>query len=316
MTLGRSALTLGIMLAMAAAAGAVELHGKVAGVMGKDVRLTVEGDMLPQLGDVVTIEFEIPGGTRVVVGTWRVTAIDGDSVVASQLEATGTPAIDQLATIESANPSARRPRQPVASATSSTGDSVRVSYQGQVYETVYQHQKPDGNPIDVYFFVAPGAGAGSDGMPRYNRFVREPAEGDPATPTWWFCQWLLGDEGWRYDQAKGGGVTVLRTPVDAAALEGSVWHTTSTETGGDRKGQSFSMEVTLTTANGITRLSSSTTYAEGRIVGDRFTFSTFEPDGSGPVGEGWCVFSGTTFSGGWTATNGRAGIWEGRRLFR
>lgn len=324
MSLRRLPLVLGFLLTafVQAVSGAV-LQGEVAGVIGSDVRLTVEGEMLPQPGDVVTISFEIPGGPKVVVGTWKVTSIDGDSVLASKVDATGAPAIGQIATIVSPNPVARRPKQ-VAASTASPSGGIRVRYQGQVYETLYQHQTYEvtekgrsvDRPIDLYFFAALDAGAEANGTQRFNRFVRDPAEGHPDVPTWWYCRWVSRDGDWHYDQTKVDGVTVLRTPVDAAAYEASVWNTTSIETGGDRKGQAFASEMTMTTANGITRMSSSTAYAEGRIVGDRFTFSSFKPDGTGPVGEGWCVFSGNAFSGGWTATNGRSGTWEGKRVAR
>jgi hypothetical protein len=295
-----------VFLATPASASAAEIHGKVTGVLGKDVRLALEGDLLPQAGDEVTIRFQIPGGPMVVVGTWRVSSIEADSVLATLVDATGSPAIDQHATIVSMNPV---PRRLVSK------DTIRVSCQGEVHETIYQHQIVDGHPIDIYFYVATDVGLDAAGNPSYNRFVREPAENVAGVPTWWHCRWVRQNGEWRYLQEKTGAteVSVLRVPVTASVYEGSVWKSTSTETSGDRKGQSFDAEFRMTTSNGITRMTSSTTYAEGSFSGDRFVFSTFKSDGTGPVGEGFCVFAGTVFSGGWTSTNGRAGVWQGRR---
>lgn len=293
-------------VAMAGSVSAAEIQGKVTGVLGKDVRLALEGDLLPQAGDEVTIRFQIPGGPMVVVGTWKVTSIESDSVLAALVDATGAPAIGQVATIVSANPIPRR---------QAPKDTIRVRFAGETHETLYQHEIVNGYPIDIYFFIAPEVGLDKAGNPSYNRFVREPAENVAGAPTWWHCRWLMRDGQWTYVQDKIGAaeVSVLRVPVDPALYEGSVWKSTSTETGGDRKGQSFDGETRMTTSNGITRMTSPSTIAEGRISSDRFVFSIYKPDGTGPIGEGFFVISGNVFSGGWSSTNGRAGTWSGVR---
>lgn len=99
-----------LLLALAAAtsAAAAELTGKVVAVEGDAVRIALDGSWLPQPGDAVTIHFEIPGVSKVRVGSWRVARVEGMTVVATLVEATGAPAVDQLATIASANPVPRR----------------------------------------------------------------------------------------------------------------------------------------------------------------------------------------------------------------
>jgi len=90
-------------------ADAAELKGKVISVAAQQVRLAIEGDYLPQVGDQATISFQIPGGPTVRVGTWKVSELGADFVTATLVEATGTPAVDQIAIIDSAKPSRRFP---------------------------------------------------------------------------------------------------------------------------------------------------------------------------------------------------------------
>lgn len=94
-------------LLLASAAGAAELKGKLVGVSDRQVRIAIEGDYLPQLGDEVTISFQLPGGPLVRVGTWKVSKVRPDFVEATLVEATGKPAVDQIATIDSPNPTRR-----------------------------------------------------------------------------------------------------------------------------------------------------------------------------------------------------------------
>jgi hypothetical protein len=89
-------------------AAAVELKGQVVEVTGRDVRIEVEGDLLPRVGDPVRIAFRIPGGPEVTVGQWRVSAVGVDGIRGTVAEATGTPAVGQLVTITSENPTRRR----------------------------------------------------------------------------------------------------------------------------------------------------------------------------------------------------------------
>lgn len=108
-TMGRRAVEglVGLALLAGARAEAVELRGAVTQVTGSEVRLTVEGDQLPQVGDPVRITFRIPGGPEVSVGTWKVTGVEGDAVLATAVEPKGTPVPGHTAIISSANP---RPR--------------------------------------------------------------------------------------------------------------------------------------------------------------------------------------------------------------
>lgn len=108
MTKRRIALAVSL-LAWAASAGAAELRGKVIGVAGAEIRVAVDGDLLPRPGDPVAVSFEVPGLPPVRVGTGRVVRVEGGAVLAAIAEATGTPAIDQLATIDAAAPVPRRP---------------------------------------------------------------------------------------------------------------------------------------------------------------------------------------------------------------
>ncbi len=98
---------LAVLVLMLAAAEAAELPGSVVGVSGTDVRIRVEGELLPDIGDVAVLSFAIPGGTALRVGTWRITRVDGDMVTAAQIEATAAPTVDLRATITSASPRRR-----------------------------------------------------------------------------------------------------------------------------------------------------------------------------------------------------------------
>ncbi len=99
----RLAITL-LPLAAATAVSAAEIHGRVVAVEADSVRIAVEGSWLPVPGDPVTVHFEIPGVSKVRVGSWRVARVEAGTVVATLVEATGRPAVDQLATVASANP--------------------------------------------------------------------------------------------------------------------------------------------------------------------------------------------------------------------
>jgi hypothetical protein len=106
--LARAVLTsLAVLVLAMAAAEAAELPGAVVTVSGTDVRIRVEGELLPNIGDVAVLSFIIPGGTALRVGTWRITRVDGDTFTAAQIEATGVPTVDQRATITSASPRRR-----------------------------------------------------------------------------------------------------------------------------------------------------------------------------------------------------------------
>jgi hypothetical protein len=104
----------GALLALLPAIPAVaaELRGRVTAVTGQDVRIEVEGDLLPRIGDAVRLSFRIPGGPEVMVGQWRVSAVDAGGVQATIVQASGAPTVGQSATIESANPTSRSALSP------------------------------------------------------------------------------------------------------------------------------------------------------------------------------------------------------------
>jgi hypothetical protein len=96
------------LLVLAGSAAAAELRGTVVGVAGSEARIRVEGDLLPEVGDGVALSTSV-GGIVLPIGTWRVTRVDGDLVIAAKVEGEGVAAVDQQARISSANP---RPRAP------------------------------------------------------------------------------------------------------------------------------------------------------------------------------------------------------------
>jgi hypothetical protein len=94
------------LLLLAGSAVAAELRGSVVGVAGSEARIRVEGDLRPEVGDSVSLSTSA-GGIVLPIGTWRVTRVDGDVVIAEKVEGEGVAAVDQQARITSANP---RPR--------------------------------------------------------------------------------------------------------------------------------------------------------------------------------------------------------------
>lgn len=79
----------------------VELKGKVTRVDGRTVTIRIAGDVRPRAGDPVRIGFPIDGGEVIEIeGTWRVSRVEGATVVADlEGAASGTPAPDHVATI-------------------------------------------------------------------------------------------------------------------------------------------------------------------------------------------------------------------------
>jgi serine protease Do len=115
-------------LAAPGSADAAELKGKVVGVAGPQIRVRVEGDLLPQTGDVVRVSFQLPGGPLVRVGTWKVSEVRAEFIEATLVEATGKPTVDQVATIVSSNPTRRAATTgsvPVPAATGYVGVAIR-----------------------------------------------------------------------------------------------------------------------------------------------------------------------------------------------
>ncbi len=78
-----------------------DITGRIQSVDGKTVRIVLEGGMMPQVGARVKISDEVSGvGMVPLMGTWKVTAIEEDVVVAvtEDIES-GTPLPGYMATI-------------------------------------------------------------------------------------------------------------------------------------------------------------------------------------------------------------------------
>jgi len=194
------------------------LTGKVTAVEGPEVRIALDGPLDPQPGDEVTIHFQIPGGPPVRVGTWRVVRVEAATVVATQVEATGVPALDQVATIAALAP--RRRPAPASGGDASAGWSAAVSgtarlrYRGREYEARWQRETRAGQTIDNYYWPAPASGgvpAQAGGQPLWNRFVRVPADDAPdqSGATWWFSRWEHVGGQWRQTDTRDEPVELL-----------------------------------------------------------------------------------------------------------
>ena len=87
------------------AVGAAELKGKVTAVNGSKVQIQLDGDLLPRVGDPVTIGFKVPGlGLVTLEGQWQV-SFTGTAVVEAEPSGTAPqPQVGQLVSIQSAQP--------------------------------------------------------------------------------------------------------------------------------------------------------------------------------------------------------------------
>jgi S1-C subfamily serine protease len=147
-------------LAGAGSADAAELRGKVIGVAGPQIRVRVEGDLLPRTGDEVRVSFQLPGGPLVRVGTWKVSEVRPEFIEATLVEATGKPAVDQIATIDSPNPARW------ATTTGSVPAPGARSYIGVAIRDVNEDERKSlGVESGVLVQrVAPGSPAGQAGL--------------------------------------------------------------------------------------------------------------------------------------------------------
>lgn len=162
-----SAALLGVALLVAVGtspATAVEISGKVVAVSGDEVRIQIEGEDLPRVGDPVVLGFRIPAGVVLRVGTWRVTGVEGDTVVARQVEATGKPAVGHAATISSDSPTRlRRPSEGKSPPSVTKGEAPPPAPARGVDMTVRELQVVSAGPVitervgDTYVMTtAPG----------------------------------------------------------------------------------------------------------------------------------------------------------------
>jgi len=97
---------LGCWLVTEAQAGDIE--GTVTEVESDTVQITTQSEMLPNVGDPVTVFFKIPGtDDEILVGSGRITAIRGDVISAKLEKAMGKPQKDQLVRITSEKPQSK-----------------------------------------------------------------------------------------------------------------------------------------------------------------------------------------------------------------
>ena len=81
------------------------IAGKISDARGDGATVVVEANLLPVVGDAVTIYFMLPGvDEEVLVGTGKVTSIKGELVNVTVDNLKGTLQKDQLARIDSKNP--------------------------------------------------------------------------------------------------------------------------------------------------------------------------------------------------------------------
>lgn len=178
---------------------AAELRGRVVAISGHQVRLSIDGELLPQIGDEVTLAFQVPNGPLLSVGTWSVSRVDGDAVTATQVRATGAPSVGQIATIVSPNPVPRSP-SPVARGDPQGGQNWIVRFEGRDYRTLYQTGLHEGTPIDLYYYPIRSAGGEQlvqNGELLWGRFVRTSGIPGGGTPgPWWHATWVFRDGAW------------------------------------------------------------------------------------------------------------------------
>jgi hypothetical protein len=104
-----------LFLFLAVTLRAETIAGKVVEAKGNAAAITVESDVMPAVGDAVTIFFQLPGGDdEVLVGTGKVTSVTGELVNVAVDDLKGTLQKDQLARIDSKNPQPKSSATPAA----------------------------------------------------------------------------------------------------------------------------------------------------------------------------------------------------------
>jgi hypothetical protein len=214
-------------VAPAAATTTTLLTGKITAVAGDEIRIALDGPLDPRPGDAVEVQFQIPGGPKILVGRWTVSRVDNGIVVAAKVEATGAPAVDQVATIHSLAPQRRSSAGEVpavggvdgATWTATATGTARLSHRGREVEARWQRETSGGRAVDTYYFPTPPAGdvvPAVNGQPLWNRFVRDPADDfpDQTGATWWLSVWENIDGTWRQRDTRDEPVELLaRTPA-------------------------------------------------------------------------------------------------------
>ncbi len=124
-----------------------DIPGKVVSVSGDSVELRVEGKLVPQAGDPVTLSFEIPGsGTVPLRGTWKVKSVAGDLVRAgAEGKASGAPQAGYRAVIQSKSPQKIAARAtptppPAAAPPKASAPPVRTRSRAELFRKVNLQQ--------------------------------------------------------------------------------------------------------------------------------------------------------------------------------
>src|ERR1700730_7173948 len=94
-----SILIIVLALALPGSLSAIQITGKVAALSGNTVTITMDGDVLPSVGDKVDVFFKI-GNAEVSVGSGKVTEATAGTIKAKIDKSTGTVAKDQFVRIE------------------------------------------------------------------------------------------------------------------------------------------------------------------------------------------------------------------------
>ena len=76
-----------------------EVEGRVIKVDGLTVEISIDSQTLPREGDMVDIQFTVPGAGEVSIGSWKVSAVRPGVATAKVVEHTGTPRVGQTAVI-------------------------------------------------------------------------------------------------------------------------------------------------------------------------------------------------------------------------
>ncbi len=91
----------------ATAQAATEIEGKVASVADKTITVETTSDLLPAIGDKLTVFVEIPGVGRASVASGKVTSIDGGAIRGQIESSSGTVKPGQLVAVVAPNPTKR-----------------------------------------------------------------------------------------------------------------------------------------------------------------------------------------------------------------
>ncbi len=85
-------------------APAAEINGSVSKVEGQTITIRSTSDLLPVVGDKLTVSVEVPGVGKAKVASATISIVDGDVIRATIGETTGAVIAGQIVTIQSPNP--------------------------------------------------------------------------------------------------------------------------------------------------------------------------------------------------------------------